>query len=107
MSTSVRQRIQAVTEDQSVTALELFFDLVFVYALTQVTALISSHLTGRGVLQGMLVLSLIWWCWVGYSWMGNVVQADEGFARATFIAVMAAMFIAALAIPERDRKSVV
>lgn len=100
MSTSVRQRIQAVTEDQSVTALELFFDLVFVYALTQVTALISSNLTGRGVLQGMIVLSLIWWCWVGYSWIGNVVQADEGFARATFIAVMAAMFIAALAIPE-------
>jgi low temperature requirement protein LtrA len=100
MSTSVRQRIQAVTEDQSVTALELFFDLVFVYALTQVTALISSNLTGRGVLQGMIVLSLIWWCWVGYSWIGNVVQADEGFARATFIAVMATMFIAALAIPE-------
>ncbi len=100
MSTSVRQRIQTVTEDQSVTALELFFDLVFVYALTQVTALISSHLTGRGVLEGMIVLTLIWWCWVGYSWIGNVVQADEGFARATFIVVMAAMFIAALAIPE-------
>ena len=46
---TTRQRIHAVTEDQSVTALELFFDLVFVYALTQVTALISSHLTGRGV----------------------------------------------------------
>lgn len=100
MSTSVRQRIQAVTEDQSVTALELFFDLVFVYALTQVTTLISDHLTGRGVLQGMIVLSLIWWCWVGYSWLGNVVKADEGFARTAFIAVMAAMFIAALAIPE-------
>ena len=52
MSTSVRQRIQAVTEDQSVTALELFFDLVFVYALTQVTALISSNLTGRASCKG-------------------------------------------------------
>ena len=100
MSTSVRHRIQAVTEDQSVTALELFFDLVFVYALTQVTALISDHMTGRGVLQGMIVLALIWWCWVGYSWLGNIVKADEGVARAAFIAVMAAMFSAALAIPE-------
>ena len=100
MSTSVRQRIQAVAEDQSVTPLELFFDLVFVYALTQVTALISDHMTARGVLQGMIVLALIWWCWVGYSWLGNVVKADEGHARAAFIAVMAAMFVASLAIPE-------
>ncbi len=100
MSTSIRQRIQTVTEDQSVTPLELFFDLVFVYALTQVTTLISDHMTARGVLQGMIVLALIWWCWVGYSWLGNVVKADEGHARAAFIAVMSAMFVASLAIPE-------
>jgi low temperature requirement protein LtrA len=100
MSTSVRQRVQAVAEDQSVTALELFFDLVFVYALTQVTALMSLNLTGRGVLQGMIVLALIWWCWTGYSWLGNAIKADEGWSRAAFIGVMATMFIAALTIPE-------
>ncbi len=100
MSTSTRQRIQATSEDQSVTPLELFFDLVFVYALTQVTALISDHMTALGVLQGMIVLTLIWWCWVGYSWLGNVVKADEGHARAAFILVMSAMFVAALTIPE-------
>ncbi len=100
MSTSVRQRIQAITEEAAVTPLELFFDLVLVYALTQVTALISGNLTGRGVLEGMIVLALMWWSWVGYSWLGNVVRADEGWARAAFIAVMAALFVAALSIPE-------
>jgi low temperature requirement protein LtrA len=100
MSTSVRQRIQAVTEDAKVTPLELFFDLVFVYALTQVTALMAEDLSGRRVLEGMIVLALVWWCWVGYSWVGNVAQADEGWARGAFIGVMATMFVAALAIPE-------
>jgi len=100
MSTSVRQRIQAVTEDAKVTPLELFFDLVFVYALTQVTALMAKDLSGRRVLEGMIVLALVWWCWVGYSWVGNVAQADEGWARGAFIGVMATMFVAALAIPE-------
>ncbi len=103
-TTSVRQRVHAVTGDTSVTPLELFFDLVFVYALTQVTALMSgtdtNPLSGRTVAEGLIVLTLIWWCWVGYSWLGNTVRADEGLARATFIAVMATMFVAALAIPE-------
>lgn len=97
---SIRRRVQATTEDFSVTPLELFFDLVFVYALTQVTGLMAADLSARGVLNGLIVLALVWWCWVGFSWLGNVVQADEGWTRAAFFAVMAAMFIAALAIPE-------
>jgi low temperature requirement protein LtrA len=100
MSTTVRHRVRAVAEDASVTPLELFFDLVFVYALTQVTALMAADSTGGGVLHGMIVLALFWWCWVGYSWLGNVVQADEGLTRATFFFVMAVMFVASLAIPE-------
>jgi low temperature requirement protein LtrA len=100
MSTTVRHRVRPVTEDASVTPLELFFDLVFVYALTQVTALMAADSTGGGVLHGMIVLALFWWCWVGYSWLGNVVQADEGLTRATFFFVMAVMFVASLSIPE-------
>ena len=100
MSTSVRQRIQAVAEDAKVTPLELFFDLVFVYALTQVTLLMATNLSGRRVVEGMVVLALFWWCWVGYSWLGNVAQADEWWTRGAFIVVMATMFVAALAIPE-------
>jgi low temperature requirement protein LtrA len=84
----------------SVTPLELFFDLVFVYALTQVTGLMASTLSARGVLEGVIVLSLVWWCWVCFSWLGNSLKADEGWTRAVFFGVMAAMFVAALAIPE-------
>ena len=100
MSTTVRHSVRAATEDASVTPLELFFDLVFVYALTQVTSLMADHPSGEGVLHGMIVLALFWWCWVGYSWLGNTVQADEGLTRATFFLVMAVMFVASLAIPE-------
>jgi low temperature requirement protein LtrA len=93
-------RMEAVTEDASVTPLELFFDLVFVFGLTQVTALIAHDLTARGVLRGVLVLGLLWWSWVGYAWLGNVVRADEGTARIAMLAAMAAMFVMALAVPE-------
>ena len=93
-------RIQTVSEDARVTPIELFFDLVFVFAITQVTALMSDDLTSRGVVRGLLVLSLLWWCWVGYAWLGNVVRADEGVGRVAMFGAMAAMFIAALAVPE-------
>lgn len=89
-----------VKDDALVTPLELFFDLVFVYALTQVTALVAAHLDAIGLVRGAIVLALVWWCWAGYSWLGNVIRADEGATRAAFIAVMAAMFVASLAIPE-------
>ena len=100
MSTTVRHSVRPATEDASVTPLELFFDLVFVYALTQVTSLMADHPSGEGVLHGMIVLALFWWCWVAYSWLGNTVQADEGLTRATFFLVMAVMFVASLVIPE-------
>jgi low temperature requirement protein LtrA len=93
-------RFEAITERAAVTPLELFFDLVFVFALTQVTALLADDPTVRGLVRGALLLSVLWWCWVGYSWLGNLVQADEGVVRAAMFAGMATMFVAALAIPE-------
>jgi len=93
-------RIQSVSEEARVTPIELFCDLVFVFSLTQVTALMAGDLTGRGLTRGMLVLALLWWCWVGYAWLGNVVRADEGIARAAMFGAMAAMFVLALSVPE-------
>jgi low temperature requirement protein LtrA len=83
-----------------VTPIELFFDLVFVFAITQVTALMAHDVSAHGVLRGLLVLALLWWCWVGYAWLGNVVRADEGVGRVAMFAAMAAMFILALSVPE-------
>ncbi|TDD17510.1 low temperature requirement protein A [Kribbella turkmenica] len=87
-------------EDHSVTTLELFFDLVFVFALTQVTALMADELTWHGILRGVLLIGLLWWSWIGFSWLCNLVRADEGSVRHVMLAAMGAMFLIALAIPE-------
>jgi low temperature requirement protein LtrA len=93
-------RMQATTRDQAVTPLELFFDLVFVFALTQVTALMADDVTPRGLIRGVLIVGLLWWSWIGYAWLCNMVRADEGSLRLVLLAAMGAMFVAALAIPE-------
>ena len=100
MSTERHPRLLPVAEEARVTPIELFFDLVFVFSLTQVTALMGHHLSGHAILRGLLVLALLWWCWVGYAWLGNVVQAEEGLGRAAMFTAMAAMFVMALAVPE-------
>ena len=88
------------TEDQSVTTLELFFDLVFVFALTQITALMAHDLTWVGMLRGVLLIGLLWWSWIGFAWLCNIVKADEGSVGRVVLLSMAAMFLIALAIPE-------
>ena len=93
-------RMEQTSEDQSVTTLELFFDLVFVFALTQITALMAHDLTAHGVLRGVLLIGLLWWSWIGYAWLTNLVRADEGAVRPILLLAMGVMFIAALTIPE-------
>ena len=95
-----RLRFEAMRPGSTATTIELFFDLVFVFALTQVTAFMAKDPSAERLTQGMLVLGLLWWCWVGYAWIGNVVKADEGAARLAFLSAMGAMFVIALAIPE-------
>jgi low temperature requirement protein LtrA len=85
--------------DKQVAPLELFFDLVFVFALTQVTELMSEHPTWEGLGQGMLVLAALWWAWGAYAWLTNYIAADEGLERLLMFGVMAAMLVAALAVP--------
>ena len=87
------------TEDR-VTPLELFFDLVFVLALTQCTALMADSPTWEGLVQGMLVLGVLWWSWVGYAWLTSVVDPEEGSVRLAMFAAMAALLVAALCVPE-------
>ncbi len=86
--------------EQKVTPLELFFDLVFVFALTQVTAFMADEDTPHGVLRGLLIVGLLWWSWTSYAWLGNVVRADEGAVRAALFGAMGAMLVLALCIPE-------
>lgn len=86
--------------EERVTPLELFYDLVFVLAITQVTGLMADNLTWSGLGEGMLILGTLWWMWVGYSWLTNVIDPEEGLIRLAFFAAMAAALICALAVPE-------
>ncbi len=95
-----RPQIRQGTEDASVTSLELFFDLVFVFALTQVTAYMSHELDWHGIVRGVLIVTLLWWAWTGYAWLANVVSADHAQIKMVMLVSMVAMFLIALAIPE-------
>jgi low temperature requirement protein LtrA len=86
-------------EESRVTPLELFFDLVFVLALTQCTALMAADPTWQGLAQGMLVLGVMWWSWVGYAWLTSVVDPEEGSVRLVMLAAMAALLVVALCVP--------
>ncbi len=86
-------------DDERVTPLELFFDLVFVLALTQCTTLIARTPTWGGMLKGVLVLGMLWWSWVGYAWLTSVVDPEEGAVRLTMFVAMAAFLVAALCVP--------
>jgi low temperature requirement protein LtrA len=87
-------------EDHRTTPFELFFDLVYVFAMTQVTGYMAAGHSATGVLQGLLLLTLLWWTWSGYTWLGNQARADEGLLRAGMVVAMTAMFVIALTIPE-------
>ncbi len=90
---------QLESQEHQVTPLELFFDLVFVFAITQVTSLLSHEATWSGVLHGMLVLVALWWAWTGYAWLTSTMDVDEGGVRLAMLAAMGAMLVAALAVP--------
>jgi len=82
-----------------VTPLELFFDLVFVLALTQCTTLIVHTPSWEGLLKGVLVLGVLWWSWCGYAWLTSVVNPEEGVVRLAMFAAMAAFLVCALCVP--------
>jgi low temperature requirement protein LtrA len=100
-TTPRRRRLNPVLRSQDrVTPLELFFDLVFVLALTQCTALMADNPTWGGIGQGVLVLGLLWWSWTAYTWLASVIDPEEGGVRLAIFAAMAAFLIAALSVPE-------
>jgi low temperature requirement protein LtrA len=95
-----RPRLTAVLrQTERVTPLELFFDLVFVLALTQCTALMAAEPTWTGLVRGLLVLGVLWWSWVGYAWLTSVVDPEEGAVRLSMFGAMAALLVAALCVP--------
>ncbi|MCA1675768.1 MAG: low temperature requirement protein A [Actinobacteria bacterium] len=85
---------------ERVSPLELFFDLVFVLAITQCTALMAHDPSWRGLGRGLVVLGLLWWSWVGYAWLTSVLDPDEGGVRLVLFAAMAALLVTSLCVPD-------
>ena len=93
-------RLAAVLrEEERVTPLELFFDLVFVLALTQCTALMAAVPSWEGVAQALLIMGLLWWSWSGYAWLTSVLDPEEGPVRLVMFGAMAAFLVCALCVP--------
>jgi low temperature requirement protein LtrA len=95
-----RRLAPELRERETVKPLELYFDLVFVLGFTQCTALMAHDPTWEGLAQGLLVLAVLWWAWVGYAWLTSVVEPEEGPVRLAMFAAMAALLVVALCVPE-------
>src|SRR5215211_8878870 len=94
------RRLRAtLRESATVTPLELFFDLVFVLALTQCTALMAEEPTWEGLAKALLILAVLWWSWSGYAWLTSLVDPEEGVVRIAMFGAMAAFLVAALCVP--------
>jgi low temperature requirement protein LtrA len=88
-----------VEPGQRVTPLELFFDLVFVFAITQVTGFVADDPTWGGLLRGLMLLSALWWAWAAYAWLTNTLNPEEGAVRLAVFGSIGAMLIVSLATP--------
>src|SRR5919202_5030667 len=86
-------------DDTRVTTLELFFDLVFVFTITQLTAVLYHAPTLRSLAQVVLMLVVIWWMYGGYAWLTNTVSAQTANRRLLLLGGMAGYFVLALAVP--------
>jgi low temperature requirement protein LtrA len=84
---------------QRVSTLELFFDLVFVFTVTQLTAVLSHDLSWEALRQVMVMLALIWWMYAGYAWLTNSISTRGLRQRAILLGGMAGYLILALAVP--------
>jgi low temperature requirement protein LtrA len=96
---TVQARAQESAEER-VLPLELFFDLIFVFAITQVTGLVVEDPTWAGLAKGLVVLGVLWWAWAAYAWLTNTINPEEGAVRLAMFAAMGAMLIASLAVPD-------
>jgi low temperature requirement protein LtrA len=100
MEAAGRSARMTLRTEESVKPLELFFDLVFVLAITQCTVLMADNPNWEGLAQGLLVLGVLWWSWVGYSWLTSVVDPEEGLVRFAIFGAMAALLVVSLCVPQ-------
>jgi low temperature requirement protein LtrA len=87
-------------EEKRTGYIELFFDLVFVFAFTQVTALVVEDTSAAGFARAALVFALVWWAWSAYTWLTNAIDVENVGTRLFVFAAMLAVFFLAIAVPD-------
>ncbi|GAB3162062.1 low temperature requirement protein A [Myceligenerans halotolerans] len=92
-------RVHPTDDQHRVTTLELFFDLVFVFAVTQVGNYVVHHFGPPSIARGLLVLALLWFTWSSFTWLGNQGRADRGAIRVAVMGAMVLMLLVGVAIP--------
>lgn len=91
--------------DSAVTPIELFFDLVFVFAITQLSHRLLEHLTPVGAVETLILLLAVWWAWVYTGWCTNWLDPERGAVRLLLIGVMLAALVLAVAVPDAFAKN--
>ena len=91
--------VAALDQEHRVTPRELFFDLVFVFAFTQVATLLAGDPTFAGIGRSVLVLAALWWVWSAYAWLTNIVDPEQELIGGALLVALIAMFVAALVVP--------
>ena len=86
--------------ENRVSSFELFYDLVFVFAITQTTHLLIEHLTWLGALQSGMILLTVWWAWQYTTWVTNELNPDAIPVRLVLVAIMLGSLLMSIAIPE-------
>ncbi|MFC4912466.1 low temperature requirement protein A [Actinomadura gamaensis] len=86
-------------EEYRVTTLELFFDLVFVFAVTQLTGVLAHDLSPRGLAEVVLMFGVLWWMYAGYAWLTNMTPPTTVGRRLLVLVGMGGFFMIALATP--------
>jgi low temperature requirement protein LtrA len=94
-----RDGADADRDEVRVSSIELFFDLVFVFTITQLTAVLAHHPNGESLGQIFLMLSSIWWMYGAFAWLTNAVPPNRTALRLPLLAGMAAFFVISLTIP--------
>ena len=92
------RRVISLTEDRSASFVELFFDLVFVFGVTQIVASIHGHLDWPTLWRAAVVLLLLWWAWTQYTWIAGYADFDELRPRIVILLATAGTFILAVSV---------
>ncbi|HEY4094240.1 MAG TPA: low temperature requirement protein A, partial [Baekduia sp.] len=96
----IRHLRPSATGEQSTTTVELFFDLVYVFAVTQLSHVILGDLSATGVARAAFLLLVVWWAWIYTTWMVNWFDPASPAVRVVLIGVMLASLLMAAALPE-------